>query len=79
MEFEDGVKFIGERAFQACNSIESIIIPKSIEEVGAMAFYGDNNLKEVIFKGKTMDEVRAMENYPWGIKDTSAIKCEAIQ
>jgi hypothetical protein len=33
-------------------------------------------LKEVIFKGKTLDEVKRMENYPFGIEDTSIIKCE---
>jgi hypothetical protein len=36
------------------------------------------SLKEIIFKGKTLEEVKQMENYPFGIKDKSIIKCENV-
>lgn len=34
------------------------------------------SLEEVFFGGRTPDQVRAMENYPWGIQDTSIIKTQ---
>jgi len=33
-------------------------------------------LTDIIFKGKTLEEVKSMDNYPWGIKDESIIKAE---
>lgn len=45
---KDGsVKIIGESAFANCKSIETIIIPKSIIELEADAFYNCDNLKQV--------------------------------
>lgn len=35
----DGVKIIGERAFENCRNIESVIIPDGVTEIGKFAFY----------------------------------------
>ena len=57
-------------------SIKSITIPNNVTSIGYNAFSGCESLKEVIFKGKTLDEVKQMKYYPFGIKDESIIKCE---
>ena len=57
-------------------SLISITIPESVANIGNLVFSYCKSLKEVTFKGKTLDEVKQMENYPFGIKDESIIKCE---
>ena len=73
----DSVESIGDYAFCDCKSLNSIIIPDSVKSIGHDAFADCKSLKEVIFKGKTIDQVKTMYNYPWGIKDTSVIRCES--
>ena len=70
----NSVKSIGGSAFYFCTSLESITISDSVENIGRWAFGDCTSLKEVIFKGKTISQVEAMDNYPWDIKDTSIIK-----
>ena len=64
---------IGENAFLQ-SGITNITIPNSISSIGNDAFFGCSNLTSLTFKGKTLAEVQAMSNYPWGISDTSIIK-----
>ena len=70
----DSVESIGRWAFEDCTSLKSIIILDSVKHIGKWAFYNCTFLKEVIFKGRTTDQVKEMDNYPWGITDTSVIK-----
>ena len=72
----DSVRSIGDDAFYHCKFLKSIIIPDSVESIGYWAFKGCASLNEVIFKGKTIDQIEAMDNYHWGIKDRSIIKCQ---
>jgi hypothetical protein len=73
----NGVENIGEWAFGACKSLETITIPAAnVTYIGYNVFKYCKSLKEVIFKGKTLDEIERMKNYPFGIKDESIIKCE---
>ena len=72
----NSVQSIGDWIFNNCTSLTNISIPDSVESIENNAFYGCNNLKEVVFKEKTIDEVKAMDNYPWGIKDELIIKCK---
>lgn len=69
---------IGEAAFSYCYSLRSVILPYSIKSIGFQAFYDCNNLKNVTFIGKTMDEVKAMEYYPWEI-DNSPWQIENLE
>jgi hypothetical protein len=41
------VKTIETQAFQYCDSLTSVFIPASVEQIGAMAFYGTVNLSAV--------------------------------
>ena len=69
------VKSIGDHVFYYCTSLKSIVIPDSVNSIGEYAFVNCKSLNEVIFKGKTIDQVKTMNDYPWGIKDISIIKC----
>ena len=71
----DSVKSIGYYAFSFCKSLTSIEIPNSVESIGYAAFKYCESLKSLTFKGKTMEQVKAMYYYPWGIKDESIIRC----
>ena len=72
----DSVAYIGYSAFYNCESLISISVPNSVTYIGGYAFDGCTSLKSVVFDGKTIEEVKAMDNYPWGIEDESVIKAE---
>ena len=69
----DSVTAIGSSAFEAARSLRSLVIPSSVQSIGAYCFTGCNSLESVTFMGKTLEQVQAMDNYPWGITDTSII------
>lgn len=71
----DSVTSIGKDAFYGCKELTSVVIGNSVTAIGWRAFLGCSNLKSVVFKDKTLDKVKAMENYPFGIEDVSVIKC----
>ena len=63
---------IGMWAFEMCNRISSVTIPSSVQHIGQEAFNA-TLLNNITFQGKTLAQVQEMENYPWGIEDTSII------
>ena len=72
----DSVKRINEYAFWKCESLTSIEIPESVKSIGYDAFaFFCKSLTSIVFKGKTMDQVKAMDKYPWGIRDETIIRC----
>ena len=71
----DSVTSIGTNAFEFCKGLTSVTIPYSVTHIGWDAFTECNKLKSLVFKEKTISDVKAMDNYPFGIKDTSIIKC----
>ena len=72
----DSMKTIEDLSFSRCTSLVRIIIPRSIKTIGEYAFFYCPSLEEVVFKGKTLEEVYLMKNYPFGIEDPSIIKAE---
>ena len=70
----NSVTSIGAFAFEKCSSLTSVTIPNSVISIGEDSFYSCNNLINVTFEGKTLAQVKAMMNYPFGIKDESIIK-----
>ena len=58
-------------SFGYCDASRLLVRPKS----GDYAFLYCDSLKDVVFKGKTLEEVKQMENYSFGIEDESIIKC----
>lgn len=47
----EGVKLIGESAFEKCKSLSTIALPYSLETIGYHAFYDCVSLKKVILEG----------------------------
>ena len=69
----DSVTSIGYGAFEDCGALLNVTIPESVTSIGAIAFNECGSLTSITFKGKTLSEISAMANYPWGITDTSII------
>ena len=82
MEFLTGVEIpttvtaIGAWAFSGAEGMTDIEIPSSVSSIGSDAFFGCHILSSVMFEGKTLEQVQAMENYPWGIEDPSKIQVQ---
>ena len=49
VRFNEGLQKIEHYAFYNCKSLVSITLPSTLVEIGTNAFYGCNNLREVIF------------------------------
>ena len=71
----NSVKKIESCAFYDCKSLTSIIISNSVKSIKHGAFSRCKNLKTLAFKGKTINQVKSMNFYPWEITDESIIKC----
>ena len=69
----NSVTSIGDNAFQFCDYLTSVTIPDSVTSIGQLAFEGCNGLTSMIFQGKTLAQVSAMNYYSWRISDTSII------
>lgn len=76
IEIPDTVTSIGDVAFWRCGSLGSATIGRGVASIGEAAFSECGSLSSVTFKGKTLEQVQAMDNYPWGISDTSIIRAE---
>ena len=36
--------------------------------------FSSSSIEKVVFKGRTLEQVQAMQYYPWGLQDTSKIQ-----
>jgi len=69
----NGIKSIEERAFANCVSLRSIEIPCKNDSsvlIAPDAFAGDVSLS-VVFSERTLEELKSMPGYPWGLTDDS--------
>ena len=71
----DSVTSIGNAAFCRCRRLMNVTIGKCVTTIGFLVFFGCDNLKSLNFKEKSIEEVKAMENYPFGIEDETIITC----
>lgn len=60
---------IGYNAFSQCSSLAEATLPESIQSIGANAFNGCTSMAQLLFEGKTDRQVKAMENYSWGLPE----------
>ncbi len=73
----DGLKEVGEGAFYGCKALESIVIPKGIEKIGAQSFYGCEKLEISDIKFDYLTEIG--ERAFFGCARLSGIKGESVQ
>ena len=69
----NSVTKIGNCTFLGCNSLTRLTIPASVTSIGMFAFICCSSLRNIVFEGKTMKQVKAMMNYPFGIEDESIV------
>jgi len=67
MTIPDSVTSIEGLAFYSNSSLTSVTIGNNVTSIGESAFFMCTDLTSVVFKGKTLAQVQAMENYSWGI------------
>lgn len=65
---------IGGDVFEECGSLHSVTIPKSVVNISQVAFRY-SRLTELTMVGRTKEEVKAMENYSWGLQNGCVIHC----
>lgn len=58
MELPNGLEKIGDEAFYGCNNIEDIVIPKTVTNIGRIAFGWCENLKTITFCGDAPKEIQ---------------------
>ena len=56
--------------------IMDIVVPHSVTNIENNAFRNCCSLENILFKDRTLDEVKSMKNYPFGIEDESIISVE---
>lgn len=52
------IPYIPKEMFEGCESLESIIIPAEVKEIGSSAFYGCKDLRNISFLGTTPPKAR---------------------
>lgn len=67
---------IGSQTFFGCTNLTDIFISQDVQMIGNNAFENCGNVKTAYFKGRSIEDVRAMQNYPFGITDTDVIHAE---
>lgn len=76
----NGVIRIKDSAFAWCENLASITIPDNVTKLGDDVFWDCYSLTDITFEGKTLDEVRSMPYYPWGLFNLSHyVKCISEQ
>lgn len=73
IDIGSSVTTIGDSGFNMVTYLKSIIIQNPEINIEAYALGDNAELTNVTFKGKTLAQVQAMDNYPWGISNTSII------
>ncbi len=65
----EGVKEIGDGAFEGCTSLASVSIPEGVKEIGDGAFEGCTSLTEINYEGtrKEWDSVNKGEDWNKGV------------
>ena len=58
------------------SGLKAVYIDSSCPSIGRDYWsqpFSSSSIEKVVFKGRTLEQVQAMEYYPWGLQDTSKI------
>lgn len=75
IDVPENVKKIERHTFTDFDMLNWILFPTGIREIDKYAFKLEGPVRQAVFKGKTMDQVRSMAGYPFGL-DIEAITVE---
>lgn len=75
LEIPEGVTEIGGGAFNGCYGLAKLRVPASMVTLGTVVTFSGCPTTCDIYFAKTMAQVRAMLNYPWGIQKGATIHC----
>ncbi len=68
VKLTESIKYIEMGAFEDCTGLKELIIPKTVERIGAAAFRGCHNLTLVV--ERSSKEAMKDTYYPWGLDET---------
>lgn len=71
--------FAGFQVFHGKPALRRVVFGPQIALMASETFDGNGALEEVVFKGKTMQQVTMITGYPFGLSDVSVIKAEPGQ
>ena len=69
IKIPENVKEIEDYTFSDMQTLEYVFIPASIQKIGKSAFQESDGIMQAVFKGKTIDEIKSMANYPFGLEE----------
>ena len=81
LSIPNNVNFIDDCAFEDCKNLKTIIInrPANLDQfINKFAFKDCDSLR-LIFKNSSIDDVKNLENYPFGIKETQIFTDSIIE
>lgn len=77
IQFGDGVTALNYSAVNSLSNLQRITLASTVSALDQYAFIKPQpSLTCVAFEGRTIEDVKALENYPFNIEDESIISCE---
>ena len=70
VDFPEGLTTLAGADLYGCTSLATVTIPASVSAIGPMQFIGCTALSDVVFKGRTLTDVQALQHYPWAAPTT---------
>jgi len=61
--------------FRNWTGLKKVYLAPSVQSIQAGEFEGASSVEDVLFGGRTLAQVQAMEGYPWGL-DEGVIRAE---
>lgn len=75
VKITEGVKHIGDGAFQGCGSLTKVEIPMSMESIGYHAFFVCDNLKSITYAGTADAWLELTKDVDLGIGNDVTVTC----
>lgn len=73
--FAESLQYSLASPFRSWTGLKKVYIAPSVQSIQAGEFAGASSVEDVLFGGRTMTQVQAMDGYPWGL-DEGVIRAE---